>query len=157
AKIQKSLPQKNAEQLHSAPFPENIMLYTDGASRGNPGPAGYGFLISDSAGKEIFSDCGSLGETTNNVAEYEALFYGLQACLTHRVKQVQIRADSELMIKQLNGQYRVKHPNLVPIFQKIQEQLKEIRWSAQHIRREQNKKADILANQGVDQGRTLFP
>lgn len=140
-------------EIANLSFPNQVVLYTDGASRGNPGPAGYGFWITDSTGKELSSGYGYLGETTNNVAEYEALFYGLQTCLQHPIKKIQIRADSELMIKQLNGQYRVKNPNLVPLYHKIQEQLKNITWSAQHIPREQNKQADLLANQGVDQNR----
>lgn len=138
------------KEKDTTPFSESVLLYTDGASRGNPGAAGYGFLMTDLDGKEVYSDCGYLGEATNNVAEYEALYEGLKACLQHQVKQVRIYSDSELMVKQLRGQYRVKNPNLVPIFQRIQQQLKSLSWSIQHIPREHNQKADALANEGIN-------
>lgn len=93
-----------------------------------------------------------LGETTNNVAEYQGLLIGLRKLITLGALFVEVRADSELMVKQLNGQYRVKHPNLIPLYREAQELLKKIpSYKIMHVRREMNKDADRLSNLAIDE------
>ncbi len=126
-------------------------LYTDGAARGNPGPAGAGAYICTEDGEVVAEIAEYLGETTNNVAEYKGLIFGLQKLLEIGAQDVEIRADSELMVKQLNGQYRVKHPNLIPLFREAKALLQRIKSvRIQHVRREMNKEADRLSNEAID-------
>lgn len=92
-----------------------------------------------------------LGETTNNVAEYKGLLFGLEKLVELGAKEVEVRADSELMVKQLNGQYRVKHPNLIPLYQEAKALLRKIpSCKIVHVRREMNKDADRLSNEAID-------
>ena len=126
-------------------------LYTDGASRGNPGPAGAGAYLVNEAGEE-FPLCQYLGEKTNNQAEYAGLLLGLKKLRELGAKTVVIRADSELMIRQLTGRYKVKNPDLKILFDEAQVLLKTFKlFEAHHIPREENKKADALANQAIDE------
>ena len=128
------------------------VLWTDGASRGNPGPAGAGAILKTPAGDVLFSASCYLGHTTNNVAEYRALLVGLSGALEQGVRRVDVRADSELLIKQLTGEYRVKSPLLKPLFAQAKALLS--RFEAvrlQHVRRALNAEADALANQGIDE------
>ena len=126
-------------------------LYTDGAARGNPGPAGAGAYICTEKGEAVAEIAEYLGETTNNVAEYKGLLYGLEKLVELGAKEVEIRADSELMVKQLNGEYRVKHPNLIPLYREAQALLRKIpSVTIKHVRREQNLDADRLSNQAID-------
>ena len=128
------------------------LLYTDGAARGNPGPAGAGAFICTLEGESVAEIAEYLGETTNNVAEYQALLAGLKRLVELRAEAVEIRADSELMVRQLQGKYRVKHPNLIPLYQAAQTLLKKIpNHSIKHVRREENVEADRLANQAIDE------
>lgn len=127
-------------------------LYTDGAARGNPGPAGAGAYICAENGQVIAEIAEYLGEATNNVAEYKGLIFGLERLVALGVSEVEIRADSELMVKQLNGEYRVKHPNLVPLYRKAQGLLDKIpSVTIKHVRREENQEADRLSNQAIDE------
>jgi len=127
------------------------ILYTDGAARGNPGPAGAGAYICTPDGKCVAEIAEYLGKTTNNVAEYQGLLFGLKKLVELGAKEVEIRADSELMVKQLKGEYRVKHPNLKPLFVEAQALLKKIpSYSIKHVYREMNKDADRLSNQAID-------
>ncbi|HEX5038434.1 MAG TPA: ribonuclease HI family protein [bacterium] len=126
-------------------------LYTDGAARGNPGPAGAGAFICTGDGKTVAEIAEYLGETTNNVAEYKGLIYGLEKLIELGAKDVEIRADSELMVRQLNGQYKVKHPNLIPLYREALDLLRKIpSFKIMHIRREQNAEADRLSNEAID-------
>lgn len=128
------------------------ILYTDGAARGNPGPAGAGAYICDDRGHVVSEIAEYVGETTNNVAEYRALLAGVKKLVELGAAEVEILADSELMVRQLNGRYRVKHPNLKPLFQEAISLLKKIpRYSIKHVRREENTEADRLANQAIDE------
>ncbi len=128
------------------------LLYTDGAARGNPGPAGAGAFISSSSGEVLHEIAEYLGETTNNVAEYRALLAGLRKLVLLEAQEVEVLADSELMVRQIQGRYRVKHPNLKPLYQEALSLLKKIpKYSIKHIRREENKEADRLANQAIDE------
>lgn len=126
-------------------------LYTDGGARGNPGPAGIGFVLVSDAGEERAAAGRFLGEATNNVAEYEALLAGLRAARALGVEELLVRADSELVVKQMRGEYRVKHPNLKPLFVSAQELVRgfsKVRF--EHVRRADNARADGLANEAMD-------
>ena len=126
-------------------------IYSDGASRGNPGPSGIGAVIFDKQGKVVHEISKYIGQVTNNVAEYEALLEALDYCVKHKISPVEILADSQLMIKQLAGEYRVKHENIKPLYQKAQEYLVHLKVTGyKHVLREFNKHADKLANQGID-------
>ena len=128
------------------------LLYTDGAARGNPGPAGAGAFICEPEGGVSAEISEYLGETTNNVAEYRALVAGLKKLIAMHAEEVRIFADSELLVRQITGRYRVKHPNLIPLYREVQALLKKIpRYSINHVRREENKEADRLANQAIDE------
>ena len=128
------------------------ILYTDGAARGNPGPAGAGAYICTEEGDVIAEIAEYLGETTNNVAEYQGLIHGLKRLVELGAQDVEVRADSELMVKQLKGEYRVKHPNLIPLYRQAQGLLKKIPvFRIKHVRRELNKDADRLSNLAIDQ------
>ena len=127
-----------------------ITAFVDGASRGNPGPAGYGVYMSTSTG-EIVEVCGYLGTTTNNVAEYAGLLEALTVAQTEGATDVEIVSDSLLLVNQMLGKYRVKHPNLVPMFAKAKVMARTFpRFSIRHTLRAGNKDADRLANLAVD-------
>lgn len=129
---------------------KRISLYTDGGARGNPGPAAAAFVAKN--GNEIILKRSEyLGRTTNNQAEYRALVLGLEELLRMNVKKISCFLDSELVVKQLNGQYRVKDKDLRLPYEKILKlagEFKEIKFS--HIRREKNKEADKLVNEELD-------
>ena len=127
-------------------------IYTDGASRGNPGPASFGVYIQTAQG-DIFKLKGYIGEQTNNVAEYTAVVNALQWLVDHRIHRAELNSDSELLIKQLQGVYRVKSAGLKPLFQEIQNLLKDNQLDIKfnHVRREYNKEADQLANEALDE------
>lgn len=128
-------------------------LFTDGASRGNPGQAGAGAVLLDTAGQELAARSLYLGQCTNNVAEYRALLLGLAMALEQGCGQLEIRLDSELIVRQLQGRYQVKHEALKPLFQEVKKLLAQLEnWSVAHVPRAENKRADQLANQGIDQG-----
>ena len=129
-----------------------ITAYIDGGARGNPGPAGYGVYIQlpDGAIAELH---GGLGIATNNVAEYNGLLAALRWALDHGHRGVHIRADSELLVKQMRGEYKVKNAGLLPLYQEartIAQGLDRIVY--EHVRREHNKDADRLANLAMDEG-----
>jgi ribonuclease HI len=127
------------------------VMFSDGAARGNPGPAGIGAVIKRSDGENIAEISDYIGETTNNVAEYKALIAGVQRALICGVREIEVRADSELLIKQLLGQYQVRNPKLKPLYHRAQELLSRFDTvKLIHVRRELNSEADRLANQGID-------
>ncbi|BCV25615.1 ribonuclease HI family protein [Gelria sp. Kuro-4] len=129
-----------------------LILHTDGAARGNPGPAGIGIVIQDEAGTTLAELGEYIGETTNNVAEYRALLRALQEARRLGADSVGIRADSELLVRQVNGQYRVRHPNLVPLHAAVMAELKDFTsFSIAHVPRKENARADALANWALDQ------
>ena len=128
-----------------------IRAYIDGGARGNPGPAGYGARLERADGTLIEELFGGLGVATNNVAEYNGLLAALQWAVDHGEKDVEVRADSELLVKQMRGEYRVKHPGLQPLVARARilvGQLDDVTFT--HVRREQNKEADRLSNLGMD-------
>ena len=129
------------------------ILYTDGAARGNPGPAAIGIVLTDERGNEIEAFGETIGETTNNVAEYRALLRGLERAARH-ADAIEIRTDSELLARQLNGAYRVRAANLKPLHTHAQRALKQFkRVTIAIIPRELNRRADALANEALDKPR----
>ncbi|MFC1496309.1 ribonuclease HI family protein [Candidatus Margulisiibacteriota bacterium] len=127
-----------------------LKIYTDGAARGNPGPAGIGVVVQQ-AGKTIKEISEYIGKTTNNIAEYKAFIIGLKAAVKLKAKSVHFLADSELLVKQIKGEYRVKNAGLKPLFQEAKQLTNKIgNFSISHIRRENNSRADQLANQAID-------
>lgn len=130
-----------------------LILYTDGASRGNPGHASYGFTISDDSGKLIYEEGKYIGITTNNVAEYKAVLEAFRWIKENIKESVQIElfADSKLVAEQLSGKWKIKHPNLKPLFEEIK--ILEMQLGGvihTHVPREKNSIADSLANQALD-------
>ena len=133
-----------------------ITAYIDGGSRGNPGPAGYGVQIVDDAGTVLAELHESVGTTTNNVAEYRGLLAALAWAVDHGVSPLHIRSDSELLVKQLRGEYRVKNPGLQPLYQDARSLVARIgRVTFEHVRREKNKEADRLANLAMDNAQSV--
>lgn len=133
-------------------MPLSLKLWTDGAARGNPGPAGAGAYLCDRGGKTVEELCEYLGLQTNNVAEYRALLLGLKKALELGADEIEVLADSELMVRQLNGEYRVKNEGLRPLFQEAVRLLKGFKkYSISHVDREDNKEADRLANRAIDE------
>ena len=126
------------------------IAYVDGASRGNPGPAGYGVFMRTELG-EIIEVAGFLGVTTNNVAEYSGLLEAMAVASLEGATELEVISDSLLLVKQMNGEYRVKHPNLIPLFQRARTMARSFRrFSIRHTLRAGNKDADRLANVAVD-------
>jgi ribonuclease HI len=127
------------------------VLSTDGGARGNPGPAGIGAHLITPSGKLIAEISEYLGETTNNVAEYRAVIAGLERAREHGVRRLTLRADSELVIKQLKGEYRVRDEKLIPLYNKARRLLDAFEQvELRHVRREYNAEADRLANEAMD-------
>lgn len=129
-----------------------VIAYTDGASRGNPGHAGIGILIVDEKGNVIKEISEYIGETTNNIAEYTAFVTALKEAIEMNFDEIEVISDSELMVKQINGEYQVKNQGLKPLYTEARELLREFKnYTVRHVRREYNKKADDLANLGIDE------
>jgi ribonuclease HI len=129
-----------------------IVAYIDGGARGNPGPAGYGVRIQSADGDVLDELYGALGIATNNVAEYNGLLAALQWAVANKVGRVHIRADSELLVKQMRGEYKVKNPGLQPLYVRARllvAELDDVKF--EHVRREFNTEADRLSNLGMDE------
>lgn len=127
-------------------------LYTDGGARGNPGPAAIGVVLSGADGKELATIARAIGISTNNVAEYSALLAGLELAQVNKVRNLICYLDSELVVKQLNREYKVKDVELAKLFIRVwnvSQKFKEIAFK--HVPREKNKRADGLVNQALDQ------
>ena len=128
-----------------------VTLHTDGGSRGNPGPAGAGYVITDARGQALASEGVYLGEMTNNQAEYRALLLGLRATERFAPSAVQVKMDSELIVKQMLGHYRVRDAGLLPLYEEARVLVKRLpQVTFTHVRREFNKHADKLVNQALD-------
>ena len=136
----------------------HALLFTDGASRGNPGASGWGAaLLAQHDHSVIAKASGALPDTTNNVAEYTGALEGVRLALKHDITDLEIRADSQLLIRQLTGEYRIKAPHLIPLAMEIRKLLAQLAsWRALHIPREQNKLADRLSNDGADEAERLY-
>ena len=127
-------------------------LFTDGASRGNPGEAGAGITLLDSSNQELAARSRYLGQCTNNGAEYKALLLGLNTALELGCTQLAVHMDSQLIVRQVAGQYKVKNAGLKPLFAQAKALLAKFdKWTIDHVPRAQNKRADELANRGIDE------
>jgi ribonuclease HI len=125
-------------------------LYSDGASKGNPGPAGAGWVLVREGDAFLIKDSKFLGEATNNEAEYQALILGLKNALLLGIRDIRIYMDSELLVRQITGLYRVKNPRLMICFQEVQDLLNKFsKYAINHIPREQNRQADAMANEAI--------
>ncbi len=134
-----------------------LRLHVDGASRGNPGEAGFGVHVTGEDGREVASLYGYLGKATNNVAEYQALVHGLRFALARGASSVEVYSDSELLVRQIDGQYRVKNPGLQPLHREAKGLLACFeRARVVHVPRERNREADALANRAVDERATCL-
>jgi ribonuclease HI len=132
--------------------PEALHIHIDGASRGNPGVAGFGVFVADEKERPLAELYGYLGRATNNVAEYQALLHALRYALARGARRVEVFSDSELVVKQIDGRYRVKHPDMLPLHREAGSLLRQFeRATVTHVRREQNKDADRLANRALDE------
>jgi ribonuclease HI len=131
----------------------SIVAYCDGGSRGNPGPAGFGVYIQDSAGSVLAELSQYLGVRTNNYAEYSALLAALEFAIGKGHKSLRVVSDSELMVKQIKGQYRVNSPELRPLYDEAKRRIPQLeQFQIQHVLREKNRHADRLANLAMDRG-----
>jgi ribonuclease HI len=128
-----------------------LHIHIDGGSRGNPGDAGFGVYVEDGQGGVVAELYGYLGRATNNVAEYQALLHALRFALARRATEVRVFSDSELVVKQMNGQYKVKHPDMQALHREARALLAKLPDARiAHVRREQNREADRLANEALD-------
>jgi ribonuclease HI len=131
-------------------FSEPLVINSDGAARGNPGPAGIGGIIQDAEGNIIKEFSEFIGKATNNVAEYKALIKALQLVNELKATIVHANLDSELVVKQINGEYKIKNEGLKPLFWEVKSLLSKIKYQIKYVPREQNKRADKLANEAID-------
>lgn len=130
---------------------EKLVVNIDGASRGNPGKSGIGVAIFDKGSTLIEEICEYIGLATNNVSEYKAFILGIKEAIKFYPKETLFKSDSELLVKQIKGEYRVKNPQLMYLFTDAQALLKKLpKWNIEHIPREKNGQADKLANQGIE-------
>lgn len=130
---------------------KSFVLFCDGASRGNPGPGAFGYVLFED-GEIVFSQGQKMGTVTNNVAEYEGLLRGLEKSLELGAAEISIKSDSQLLVRQLLGQYKVKAPHIIPLVQKAKGLLSQFKKvEIVHIPREENKIADALCNQALDE------
>jgi ribonuclease HI len=135
-----------------------ITAYCDGGSRGNPGPAGYGVHIEDAKGVTVGDLSEFVGRKTNNFAEYSGLLAALQFALDHGFRRLKVVSDSELMVKQIKGQYRVNSPELRPLYEEAKRRIGQLNsFQIQHVLREKNRHADRLANEAMDRGMGKSP
>jgi ribonuclease HI len=140
---------------HSSPGAQTgwVTAHCDGGARGNPGPAGYGALLQDEAGLVLAELSEFLGIRTNNYAEYSGLLGCLQWALDHGQRQLRVVSDSELMVKQIQGKYKVNSPDLRPLWEEARRRIAQLeRFEISHALRHKNKAADQLANEAMDRG-----
>ncbi len=139
---------------HTEQVPRHhLIAHIDGGARGNPGPAGYGVVIKDEAGHKVATLSEYLGHQTNNYAEYKGLLAALQYALDHGAKALKVVSDSELLVRQIKGIYKVKNPTLQDLHARAKELIAQLAWfSIDHAVRERNREADRLANEAMDKG-----
>jgi ribonuclease HI len=130
------------------------VAHIDGGARGNPGPAGYGVVVEDQAGRRVAGLSQYLGHRTNNYAEYSGLLAALEYALAQGPKALKVISDSELMVRQIKGVYKVRNAALLELYQKAQQLIRQLEWfEIGHVLRESNREADRLANEAMDRGR----
>ncbi len=138
--------EKSAPAAHTA--------HVDGGARGNPGPSGYGVAINDPAGKPVAELSEYLGHHTNNYAEYQGLLAALRYAAENQIKALRVISDSELVVRQMKGIYKVRHPELRTLYDQAQQLVRGLEhFEIRHALREHNQTADRLANQAMDRGR----
>jgi len=131
----------------------HLIAYTDGGARGNPGPAGYGVVIQDESGHKVAALSEYLGHQTNNFAEYQALIAALEYAVKHGHKALKVISDSELLVRQIKGIYKVKNSVLKDLHARAKELIAKLDWfSIEHVLRGKNQEADRLANEAMDNG-----
>ncbi len=141
------------EPSHRAETAAWAVAYTDGGSRGNPGPSGYGVVVQGENGAILAELSEFLGMRTNNVAEYSGLLAALEFALANGHSRLRVVSDSELMVKQIRGQYRVQSPDLRPLYEEAKRRIAQLEaFQIEHVLRGKNKKADELANRAMDRG-----
>jgi ribonuclease HI len=145
---------KDLFPTHSPKTPEHYLVaHSDGGARGNPGPAGYGVVIEDDSGKEVAALSEYLGHQTNNFAEYQGLIAALEYAREHGHKALKVISDSELLVKQIKGVYKVKNATLQELHGRAKQLIAQLDWfSIGHALREHNQEADRLANAAMDKG-----
>jgi ribonuclease HI len=130
---------------------DTVVIHTDGASRGNPGPASIGVVIAEPGGRILAEFGEALALTTNNVAEYTAVIRALERAADLGARRAHVKMDSQLVVRQLNGAYRVKHPDMLPLYRRVLELIQRFdEVTFEHVPREENTEADRLANQALD-------
>jgi probable phosphoglycerate mutase len=140
-------------QSHVRAQPGTITAFCDGGARGNPGPAGFGVYIEDDRGKKLAELSEYLGIRTNNFAEYSGLLAALEFALRYDHPRLRVVSDSELMVKQIKGQYKVKSPDLRQLYDEAKRRIAGLEsFQIQHVLRNKNREADRLANEAMDQG-----
>lgn len=144
-----------AATIKSNPLPANgpriLEIFTDGISRGNPGPAAIGALFRQKNGPDLAEHCATIGKATNNVAEYRAVVAALEHARRWRIKKVHLHLDSELIVRQLTGVFRVKSPDIRPLFQQVVFLSRNLTdFQVRHVKRNRNAHADALANKALD-------
>lgn len=138
---------------HDTPPAHYLVAHSDGGARGNPGPAGYGVVIQDQSGKKVAALSEYLGHQTNNFAEYQGLIAALEYALQHGPKALKLISDSELLVRQIKGIYKVKNATLKDLHARAKELIAQLDWfSIGHALREHNQEADRLANEAMDKG-----
>jgi ribonuclease HI len=134
-----------------SPRAEYLVAHIDGGARGNPGPAGYGVVLEDQNGRRVAGLSQYLGHRTNNYAEYSGLLAALQYALEHGPKALKVISDSELMVRQIKGVYKVRNAALLELYRKAHEMIGQLEWfEIGHVLRESNREADRLANEAMD-------
>lgn len=148
---------QSSPDLFPSPPKPAVSAYTahiDGGARGNPGPAGYGVVIQDPQGKKFAELSEYLGHRTNNYAEYQGLLGVLRYALAHDIRALKIISDSELMVRQMKGIYKVRHPELRKFYEEAQQLARKLQYfEIRHALREHNRDADRLANEAMDRGK----
>lgn len=135
-------------------MPDKVVVHVDGGARGNPGPAAVAAVAAEPGGEVLAERNSYIGPTTNNVAEYRAVLLGLELAKELGASEVEVINDSELISRQIGGQYKVKHAGLKPLYLETMAALREFpRWSVRSVRRESNQRADELVNEALDQAR----
>jgi ribonuclease HI len=148
----KALESTHAQRPPAGTGPGRVRVHIDGASRGNPGPAGVGILFLAPDGAVIERMHRGIGKATNNVAEYSALLAALERATAMGIDELEMYSDSELLVRQLQGRYQVKHPALRPLYATARERIAALRhFAIHHVPRELNAEADALANRGIDE------
>ena len=141
------------QDSHENPPDYYLIAHSDGGARGNPGPAGYGVVIQDQSGNNVAHLSEYLGHQTNNFAEYQGLIAALEYAVQHGPKALKLISDSELLVRQIKGIYKVKNPTLKDLHGRAKELIAQLEWfQIGHALRENNKEADRLANEAMDRG-----